>query len=140
GKQDGVIIISTKNSLDDKIKGPQIANSIAIKIIGCTSLKSRNSKFLLNNLWYCKQKRKIIRMLIKFRVTLITLVYVLSIMIRVSAQIQDSTSHNNPVKIDLQAQHLTNNYKLDYRQLIAPAVFIGFGVASLTNESLKELN
>ncbi|SDL11791.1 lipid A 1-phosphatase [Sphingobacterium mizutaii] len=79
-------------------------------------------------------------MLIKFRVTLITLVYVLSSMVRVSAQIQDSTSKNNPVKIDLQAQHLTNNYKLDYRQLIAPAVFIGFGVASLTNESLKELN
>lgn len=50
GKQDGVIIISAKNSLDDKIKWLQIANSIAIKIIGCTSLKSRNSKFLLNHL------------------------------------------------------------------------------------------
>ena len=77
---------------------------------------------------------------IKIRVTLITLVYVLSSMVRVSAQNQDSTSQNNKVKFDFQDQHISNNYKLDYRHLIAPAVFIGFGIASLSNESLKELN
>src|SRR5690606_22828378 len=58
GKQDGVIIISTKNSLDDKIKGLQIANSIDIKLIDCTSINSRNSKFILTHLRYCKLIKK----------------------------------------------------------------------------------
>ncbi len=88
---------------------------------------------------YSISKGNITRMSIKFRVTLITLVYVLSSMVRVSAQTQDSTSQINQVKIDIQDQDI-NNYKLDYRHLIAPTVFIGFGIASLSNESLKELN
>lgn len=34
----------------------------------------------------------------------------------------------------------THNYKLDYRHLIAPTVFIGFGIVGLESDALKELN
>lgn len=47
----------------------------------------------------------------------------------ITTVIQNSISNNNNTR-----------YNLDYRNLIAPTVFIGFGIISLENDGLKQLN
>lgn len=76
-------------------------------------------------------------MILNYKVTLITLAIVLSSFGQLFAQMQDSTSLSN-----LSTPETLNpkTYKLNYKNLIAPAVFIGYGIVSLNNDALKELN
>ncbi|WP_231388359.1 phosphatase PAP2 family protein [Sphingobacterium hungaricum] len=58
-------------------------------------------------------------------------------------QLNQVLAQNDSKAVDLQDSASSRNrqdYQLDYRHLIAPAVFIGFGVAGLESDALKELN
>lgn len=74
------------------------------------------------------------------KVTLYILVFVLSTILRSYAQNLDSTFQISNAKKDSFINQADNTYKLNYKYLIAPAVFIGYGFVSLGNDALKELN
>ncbi len=69
----------------------------------------------------------------------IILILVLVNICRVSAQ--DTIRTTNIVLQDSIIKNTNNNtYKLNYKHLIAPTVFIGFGIVSLESDGLKQLN
>src|SRR5690606_2291342 len=70
-------------------------------------------------------------------VTIITIL--LTNLFQASAQdtLQQET---NPLPESRLKRSSRNVYKLNYRHLIAPTVFIGFGIVSLESDGLKELN
>lgn len=54
---------------------------------------------------------------------------------------QNTIKDKDATLYDSLAEHLgAKSYKLDYRYLIAPAVFIGYGVVCLENDGLKGIN
>lgn len=65
----------------------------------------------------------------------VVLIFVLATTFRVAAQ--DTIRNSN---IALQDSIIDKAYKLDYRHLIAPTIFIGYGIVSLESDGLKQLN
>ena len=74
------------------------------------------------------------------KIGLVSVLFFLSSVFRIQAQEKDSINHINLVHRDTIANYTDNSYKLNYKYLIAPAVFIGYGFVSLGNDALKELN
>jgi len=69
----------------------------------------------------------------------IILILVLATTFRVAAQ---DTIRNTKVAFQdsIVTVNTKNTYKLDYRHLIAPTIFIGYGIVSLESDGLKQLN
>jgi membrane-associated phospholipid phosphatase len=69
----------------------------------------------------------------------IVLIFVLATTFRVAAQ---DTIRNSNIALQDSIIGKTNDkaYKLDYRHLIAPTIFIGYGIVSLESDGLKQLN
>ena len=69
----------------------------------------------------------------------IVLIFVLATTFRVAAQ---DTIRNSNIALQDSIIDKTNDkaYKLDYRHLIAPTIFIGYGIVSLESDGLKQLN
>ena len=68
----------------------------------------------------------------------IVLIFVLATTFRVA---QDTIRNSNILLQDSIIDKTNDKaYKLDYRHLIAPTIFIGYGIVSLESDGLKQLN
>ncbi len=69
----------------------------------------------------------------------VVLIFVLATTFRVTAQ---DTIRNSNIALQDSIIDKTNDkaYKLDYRHLITPTIFIGYGIVSLESDGLKQLN
>lgn len=70
-----------------------------------------------------------------------TFIFIILLVTAYRVAAQDSLSNSEGTFRDSVATvHMDNTYKLNYRYLIAPTVFIGFGIVGLNNDAIKKLN